>query len=72
MKGETKEGRFRRIAQRRVRRVLDSLRGLSQLSNRRMYEWNDAQLRRIWIAIDKELKMCKASYENSEQEEFRL
>ena len=72
MKGETKEERFRRIVEKRVQRVLDSLRSLSQCSNKRMYEWNDAQLRKIWNAIEKELKTCKASFENSEPEEFRL
>ena len=72
MKGETKEGRFKRIAEKRVQRVLDSIKSLSQCSNKRMYAWNDEQLKKIWNAIDKELKSCKASFENSEPQEFRL
>jgi len=72
MKGETKEQRFKRIAERRVQRVLDALRGLSHLSNRRMYQWNDAQLEKIWQAVDKELKACRESFEHSEPDEFRL
>jgi hypothetical protein len=72
MKGETKEERFKRVAEKRVRRVLDSLRSLSQCSNKRMYQWNEGQLRKMWTAIDKELKTCKASFENTELEEFRL
>ena len=72
MKGETKEGRFKRIAEKRVQRVLDSLKSLSQCSNKRMYQWNDEQLKKIWNAIDKELKTCKANFENSEPQEFRL
>lgn len=72
MKGETKEDRFNRIVQRRVQRVLDSIRSLSQCSNKRMYKWNDEQLRRIWSAIDKELKICKEAFESSEPEEFKL
>lgn len=72
MKGETKEERFKRVVQKRVQNVLDSLRRLSQCSNRRMYKWNDEQLKKIWIAIDKELKTCKSSFENTEPEAFRL
>ena len=72
MKGETKEERFKRVVQKRVQNVLDSLRRLSQCSNKRMYAWNDEQLKKIWAAIDKELKGCKAGFENVEPEEFKL
>ena len=72
MKGETKEERFKRVVQKRVQNVLDSLRRLSQCSNRRMYKWNDEQLKKIWIAIDKEVKTCKSSFENTEPEAFQL
>ena len=72
MKGETKEERFQRVVQKRVQNVLDGLRRLSQCSNKRMYIWNEEQLKKIWAAIDKELKSCKASFEKNEPEEFRL
>ena len=72
MKGETKEERFKRVAEKRIQRVLDSMRSLTQCSNKRMYKWNDEQLRKIWDAIDRELKKCKASFENTEPEEFRF
>ena len=72
MKGETKEERFKRVTEKRVQRVLDSVRSLSQCSNKRMYIWNDQQLKKIWTAIDRESKLCKACFENEEPEEFRL
>jgi len=72
MKGETKEERFKRIAEKRVQRVLDSIRSLSQSSNKRMYNWNNEQLNKIWTSIDNELKKCKASFEDAKPEEFRL
>ena len=72
MKGETKEERFKRVTGKRVQRVLDSLRSLSQCSNKRMYKWNDQQLKKIWTAIGKQLKICKESFESAEPEEFRL
>jgi hypothetical protein len=72
MKGETKENRFKRIAERRVQRVMDSLRSLSQCSNKRMYQWDAEQLNKMWNAIEGSLKKCKEGFETSEPEEFRL
>ena len=72
MRGETKEDRFKRVAEKRIQRVLDSIRSLTHCSNKRMYNWNDEQLKKIWVAIDKELKTCIASFENSEPDEFRF
>jgi hypothetical protein len=72
MKGETKEQRFKRVVEKRVQRVLDGLRSLSQCSNKRMYQWNDQQLRKIWNALDKEMKKCKESFESAEPEDFKL
>ena len=72
MKGETKEQRFIRVAEKRVINVLDSIRKLSQCSNRRMYEWNEKQLKTIWGAIDQEIIRCKERFETGEPEEFKL
>jgi hypothetical protein len=72
MKGETKEERFRRVAQKRVQNVLDSLRRLSQCANRRMYAWNEDQLAKIWAAVDGEVENCKTSFDNAEPKIFTL
>ena len=72
MKGETKEQRFKRVAEKRVQNVLDSIRKLSQCSNKRMYEWNEVQLKSIWGAIDQETTRCKERFETEEPLEFRL
>ena len=72
MRGETKELRFKRIAEKRVQRVIDSISSLSHCSNKRMYEWDDRQLQKIWAAIEKELTKCKESFVNAKPEEFRL
>ena len=72
MRGETKEQRFERVARKRVQRVLDSIRSLSQCSNKRMYKWNDQQFKKIWAAIDEEMKRCRESFENAEPQEFRF
>ena len=72
MTGESKETRFKRIVEKRVQRVIDSLKSLSQCSNKRMYEWEDSQLDKIWTTIDNELKKCKLSFKDTEPEVFRL
>ena len=72
MKGENKKHRFIRVVEKRVQNVLDSIRRLSQCSNRRMYEWDDEQLKKIWDAIDTELQNCKESYETNREEVFKL
>ena len=72
MKGETKEHRFKRVAQKRVQVILDNIRKLSQCSNRRMYEWSESDLKKIWTAIDKELDTCKKTYTNTDPQEFKL
>ena len=72
MKGEAKEDRFKRIAERRVQRIIDSLRSFSQCSNKRMYNCNEEQLKKIWEAIERALELCKESFEKSEPEEFKL
>ena len=72
MSKETKHDRFHRLGKKRVQRVIDSLRSLSQLSNRRMYEWNEDNLNKIWNAVEKELKICRDSFDSSEHEEFKF
>jgi len=72
MRGEDKQQRFTRVVEKRVQNVLDSVKRLSQCSNRRMYEWNDEQLTKIWNAIDTELQDCKESYKTTEPKEFKL
>ena len=72
MKDEGKKQRFVRVVEKRVQNVLDSIKRLSQCSNRRMYEWDHEQLKKIWDAIDAELQRCKEGYEISREEKFRL
>lgn len=72
MRGETKEQRFTRIAEKRVQRVLDSIKTLSQCANKRMYRWNEEQLAKIWGAIEQELKKCRERFETAEPDEFKL
>ena len=72
MKSETKEQRFKRVAEKRVQTLIDSIRKLSQCANKRMYEYNETQLKTIWDAIDQEMEKCKEQFNTSKPDEFRL
>lgn len=72
MRGETKEQRFKRVGEKRVQNVLDSIRKLSQCANKRIYESNEGQLEKIFGAIDQEIKKCRERFEANESEQFTL
>jgi hypothetical protein len=72
MERENKQQRFKRVAERRVQNILKSIRSLSQCANAKIYEWDDGQLKKIWRAIDLELKACRESFDNPDAGVFRL
>ena len=72
MDNNIKKERFKRVAEKRVQKILDGLRVLSNCSNKRMYEWEDKQITKIWSAIDKELKICKSKFEDTDNIKFTL
>ena len=61
---ESRDERFVRLAERRVNVILDKLRLLGQLSDRRNYEYTDEQISKIFKAIDSELKATKSKFAN--------
>jgi len=71
--GNKKAERFVRVAGKRTQRVLDSLRLLGQCSNRRSYEYTDAQVNRIFREIRKSLREAEHDFKRSKSERnFRL
>ena len=71
---EAKDARFRRLAEKRVNVVLDRLRLLGQLSDKRNYDYDDEQVAKIFRAIDREVKAVKLKFRNgtSERKSFTL
>ena len=72
MEKETKEDRFIRVAERRVESILHGIRSLSQCANRKVYAWDDKQLKKIWDAVEHELAECKQSFGDPTARSFRL
>lgn len=57
-----KRDRFLALAEARTQRVLDNLRLIGNLGNSRNYEYNEAEVRQIFRAIEKELEVAKSRF----------
>jgi len=69
---ETREERFKRVAEARTNAVLDKVRILGNLSNRQMYSYSEEDIRKIFSAIDKQMKEVKAKFNSQKQAKFKL
>jgi DNA polymerase IIIc chi subunit len=63
---------FLRLAEKRTNAVMEKIRVLSNCSNPHAYEYDEEDVRRIFAAIDKELKAARARFMNHRKREFRL
>lgn len=72
MEKETKKERFKRVGEKRVQNIIKSIRSLSGLSNKNVYEWETAQLDKIWKTVEKEIESCKESFKDPEAKVFKL
>jgi hypothetical protein len=69
---ETKNERFIRIAENRTNKVIQMIRNLSNLSNKSNYDYADEEIRKIFNALEKELKIAKLKFTEEEKSEFKL
>lgn len=60
---ETPEEKFKRIASMRTQRILDDLRLLGNCSNSNIYQYNQAEVNKIFSTIEKELKRIRSLFE---------
>jgi len=61
----SKSDAFKNIAARRTVRVLDALRLLGQCSNRRTYEYTDAQIQKIFREIRNAIRDTEQRFKES-------
>lgn len=62
MANETKRERFVRIAEARTNRIIDNLRLLGNCSSKSNYEYTDEDIKKIFGAIEREVKATKNRY----------
>ena len=63
---------FRRLAEKRTNAILEKIRILGNLANRSAYDYAEEDLRKIFGAIEDELKVARARFRATERREFRL
>jgi len=71
-RNESKKDAFRRLATQRTNAVLNRLRILGHCSNPQLYEYTQEDVRKIFRAIELEVKAVKAKFINSSKSEFQL
>jgi hypothetical protein len=69
---EDKRDKFVRLATQRGERILKDLRLLANLSNRKNYEYADDDVRKLFSAIEDELKSAKYSFMRNKNRGIRL
>jgi len=72
MKNEPKREKFKRLASKRTTALLNQLRLLGNLSNRANYEYNEVDVRKIFKAVDEQLKFVKGKFLQKTKREFKL
>ena len=66
-KSNIKRDRFVRIAERRVNRIFENLDNLGKCSNKRNYEYHEADIRKIFREIERKVKETKLLFKGSSQ-----
>lgn len=69
---ESRKERFQRLATNRVNRVLNDIRLLGNLANRSSYDYTDAEIQKIYYAIDSATKHSKSKFTFIKNVKFQL
>lgn len=70
---ETKREKFIRIAGARTNKLLEMIKLLGNCSNTGNYEYSEEEVKKIFGALEKELKIAKNKFEqNSKSNKFQL
>jgi hypothetical protein len=67
-----KRNAFVRLAERRTNGVLEKVRILGNLSNPYAYEYTDEDVRKMFGAIDQELRLTRLKFQNHKKRQFKL
>ncbi|MCD6297806.1 MAG: hypothetical protein J7M30_11700 [Deltaproteobacteria bacterium] len=69
---ETRKERFRRVATRRTNNILRQIQILGNCSNKSSYSYTEEDIRKIFSAIETELRSVKAKFVNKRKNNFQL
>ena len=71
---ETKHDKFIRIAESRTNKIIEMIRLLGNCSNTATYEYEDSDIKKVFSAIEGELKNCRIKFQgtDSKDNKFKL
>ncbi len=69
---ETKRDTFLRLAERRTNAILEKIRILSNCANPYAYEYTDDDVKKIFSAIEHELRLARTKFHQSRKSSFKL
>ncbi len=69
---ESKNERFVRIAEARTNKIIDMIRLLGNCSNKGTYEYSKEDVKKIFTAIETELKTAKAKFDSSSDDSIKF
>lgn len=69
---KNKRDRFVKVASYRTNQALKYIRLISNCSNRNNYDYSDAEVNKIFSAIDEELRMTKLKFKSKRKRDFEL
>lgn len=69
---ETKRDKFVRLAEARTNKIIDMVRLLGNCSNKANYDYTDADVQKIFNALEKEIKLAKTKFSLNESEESKF
>ena len=72
---ESKEDKFKRLAEARTNKALDTIRSIAKLANKNHYEFNDEDTKMIFSALRKEVSEAQSAFAASNaksEKKFKL
>ena len=69
---ETKQERFKRLAENRVQRAIELIRILGNCSNTNNYKYTEKQVKQIFSTLRKELSSVESKFVKRKTKEFKL
>jgi len=63
---------FLRLAEKRTNAILDKIRVLSNCANPYAYDYSEEDVRKIFGAIEQELKVAKTKFQNHRKRQFKF
>lgn len=72
MTEEEKRDKFQKIAINRTNRILDALRLIGNCANTSNYSYSEEDVKKIFTAIENEVKEQKAKFERKKRKRFSL